>query len=146
MQITLTITGDNMEELAAELLRMAKQFAVLPAAPEYAREDVLAPPLEKTSPKAAKKTKAEKPAPAAEEPPDEEEKATEPPAGGEEKSDPEADWKAACDLLMNHWTAHPEDKEKVLDVAASFGVKKFSEVPKEKGTELLAKARALASA
>lgn len=140
MQIQFTVIGDNIDEIAAELRLIADRLqgtAAEDKAPEPAPEPAKEKPPAKKA-KAAEKPKDPEPAP---EP--EVEAAPEPAPEQVEQADPEKDWAVACDMLMKLWTDSPGRKEDILDVVRSFGVQKFSEVPKEKGTELLEKARAL---
>lgn len=136
MKIQFTVTGDDLDEIAYELEKIAAQFrgkVFVAVEPQSDPE-----PEKKEKPKKAKKEP--EPEPETEQVEAETEQVGDGDDAGD-KSNPEADWKKATDLLMKHWNENPDDAEKVLAVAQEFGVAKFRDIPTEKGTEFLAAAK-----
>lgn len=137
MQIQFTVIGDDLNEIAAELIKIAAQFQ---------GQAMVTTTFHTTKPEPEKKEKPKKTKKEPEPEPETEqvEAETEQVGDGDDagdKSNPEADWKKATDLLMKHWNENPDDAEKVLAVAQEFGVAKFRDIPTEKGTEFLAAAK-----
>lgn len=172
IKITVEIIGNDPVDIGDQLVvlgtAMLQKYLVVPeekarthppaAEPNVAREP-------EPEPKKTRTTGLKKPKPEpVKEPEPEPETTTEPddseigqeepeqPSGDEpdagdpapaEGSSPEKDWLNACNMLMAHWQKGEDEKVAVRNVIESYGVKQFKDIPKEKGTDLLAKAKEL---
>lgn len=140
MKIQLTVTGDTVEEIAAELRMLADKLDPQEGQDAPVEEPALKVHHGDPEKKSKKEKKAEKPADPEPEP--EPEKVEE--TADEEEISPADAWGLAKDMLLAHWNANldnPTEQQRVLQVAEDLGVEKFLDVPKERGLELLAKAR-----
>lgn len=62
----------------------------------------------------------------------------------EKEQTPEEAWAEASDMLMKKWQAGDKAmQEKVAAIIQSYGAKMFKDIPKDKGPEVLAKAKEL---
>lgn len=149
IKVTFEIIGETLGDIAQQVLEISKGLEVVnPDAevvpfkqpePEGEVEVEKAPEPKKTRAKAKPEPKPE---------PEPVEEAEEEAPGGEAAPEetgatPEEDWTTACNMLMDHWQQGEDEKAAVRAVIESYGVKQFREIPKEKGSDLLAKAKEL---
>lgn len=128
-KLELKILADDPLEMIETLKSMLAgweaggDIAVVP--PEPKEEEMIPEPPKKRGRPPKKKADPE---PKAEEP-------------EEKPADPHADWKVAGDLLMAHFAMGATEQEEVTDLIKTYGVDRFIDIPKDKGTELLAKVK-----